>query len=92
MYYILFYKTVSDYIDKRSLYREEHLAMATKAKEDGHLVLGGALSEPADSAVLVFKVDSPEIVEAFANNDPYVRNGLISEWQVRPWNVVVGGV
>jgi uncharacterized protein YciI len=29
-------------------------------------------------------------VEAFADADPYVRNGLVTEWTVRPWAVVVG--
>ena len=31
------------------------------------------------------------MVEAFAQADPYVRNGLVREWRVREWNVVVGG-
>ena len=31
------------------------------------------------------------IAEEFAKNDPYVKNGLITEWSVRPWTVVVGG-
>jgi uncharacterized protein YciI len=29
--------------------------------------------------------------EAFAAADPYVRNGLVTSWRVRPWTVVVGG-
>lgn len=91
MYYILFYKTVADYIEKRAAYRAEHLALAQKAKEDGHIVMAGALAEPADGAVLVFKADSPKVAEDFAKNDPYVKNGLITEWQVRHWTVVVGG-
>ncbi|MEJ8804169.1 hypothetical protein [Pontibacter sp. H249] len=54
MYYILFYKTVADYIERRTQYRAEHLALAQKAKESGHIVMAGALAEPADGAVLVF--------------------------------------
>ncbi|GAB3201947.1 uncharacterized protein YciI [Pontibacter aydingkolensis] len=90
MYYILFYKTVENYIEKRAPYREEHLALARQARLDGSLFMAGALAEPADGAILVFKADSPEVAEDFAKNDPYVKNGLISEWQVRPWTVVVG--
>jgi len=30
------------------------------------------------------------VVEAFARNDPYVTNGLVTRWEVRPWAVVVG--
>lgn len=91
MYYILFYKTIENYIEKRAPYRAEHLALAQQAQQNGHLVMAGALAEPADGAVLVFKAESPAVAEDFANNDPYVKNGLISEWHVRPWTVVIGG-
>lgn len=91
MYYILFYKTVDNYVEKRAPYREEHLALAARAQQNGALVMAGALSEPADGAVLVFKGDSPQVAEEFAQNDPYVKNGLISDWYVRPWTVVIGG-
>ena len=91
MYYILFYKTVDNYVERRKPFREEHLAYAEAAHERGELVMAGALAEPVDSAVLVFKGENPSIAEEFAKNDPYVKNGLITEWQVRPWTVVIGG-
>jgi uncharacterized protein YciI len=91
MYYILFYKTVDNYVEKRAPYREEHLAYAKAAIERGELVMAGALAEPVDGAVLVFKGESPSVAEDFAKNDPYVKNGLITEWQVRLWTVVIGG-
>lgn len=90
MYYILFYKTVENYIEKRASYRAEHLRLAQEAQDSGTLIMAGALEEPADQAVLVFKGDSPEVAENFAKNDPYVQNGLIAEWSVRPWKVVIG--
>lgn len=90
-YYVLFYDTVENYVEKRAPYRDEHLAYATEAYERGELVMAGALDEPADSALLVFRGDGPEAAEAFAENDPYVTNGLIARWQVRPWVVVFGG-
>lgn len=90
MYYILFYKTVENYIERRVPFREEHLGFAQQAYQNGSLVLGGALADPSDGAVLVFKGESPEVAENFANNDPYVKNGLITEWNVRAWNVVIG--
>ncbi|MFZ0454222.1 MAG: YciI-like protein [Ignavibacteriaceae bacterium] len=89
MYYILFYQTIDDYTEKRKPYREAHLAYANKAHEEGKLVMAGALTDPADSAVLIFKCDAPSAVENFAMNDPYVKNGLIKEWKVRPWTVVI---
>ena len=91
MYYILFYKTVENYVERRAPYRDAHLAYANAAHERGELVMAGALDEPADSAVLVFKGEGPSAAEKFAQNDPYVKDGLITEWRVRPWTVVIGG-
>jgi uncharacterized protein len=91
MYYILFYKTVDNYVERRIPYRADHLAYATESHERGELFIAGALAEPADAAVLVFKGDDPAVAEEFARNDPYVKNGLITEWSVRPWSVVIGG-
>jgi uncharacterized protein YciI len=90
MYYILFYKTVEDYVEKRKPFREQHLAYANSSLARGELYLAGALADPADEAVLVFKCESPSVAEEFARNDPYVLNGLITEWKVRPWTVVIG--
>ena len=91
MYYILFYKTTNDYMERRGTYRPEHLELVNKSLEKGDLVMAGALADPADGAVLVFKGDSPKAAEDFAKNDPYVKNGLITEWNVRTWTVVAGG-
>ena len=89
-YYALIYELVDDMVNRRAPFREEHLRLAREARERGELVLAGALSEPVDSALLVFHVDDKSKVEGFARKDPYVINGLAKKWQVRPWNVVVG--
>ncbi|CAB3768728.1 hypothetical protein B7G54_10940 [Burkholderia puraquae] len=90
MHYQLIYELVDDYLARREAFRAEHLALAQAATERGELVLAGALQEPADQAVLVFEGDSPEAAESFARADPYVQNGLVTSWRVRPWRVVVG--
>ena len=89
-YYALFYHVVDGFVERRLPFREEHLACARKAANRGELVLGGALADPADTALIVFRGDSPDAARAFAEKDPYVRNGLVQRWEVRPWNVVVG--
>jgi uncharacterized protein len=90
-YFVLFYDFVDDYITRRAQYREEHLGLGRAAHERGELVMAGALSEPADRGLLVFRAPDPSVAEAFARNDPYVKNGLVARWQVRLWNVVFGG-
>jgi uncharacterized protein YciI len=90
-YYILFYEVVPDYLARRVEYRDDHLRRVREAHGRGELVMAGALSEPADGAVLVFRVSDAAVVENFARDDPYVTNGLVTRWEVRAWTVVVGG-
>ena len=90
MHYLLFYDVVPDYVERRAAYREEHLALARAAHERGELVLGGALADPIDAAVLLFRGESPAAAEAFAQADPYVRHGLVKTWRIRKWLTVVG--
>ncbi len=91
MYYLLLYDLVDDYLERRTPFRPEHLKLAQAAHARGELVMAGALAEPADRAILVFKADDPSAAERFAKADPYVLNGLIKKWTVRPWTVVIGG-
>jgi uncharacterized protein len=90
MHYLLIYDLAPDYMERRGEFRKEHLALAWEACERGELILGGALSEPVDGAVLLFDGSSPEVAERFATVDPYVKNGLVTRWHVRPWTTVVG--
>ena len=88
-YFALFYEVVDDFISRRSAYRDEHLRTVEEAHQRGEIVLAGALNDPAE-ALLVFRAEDRSIAEDFARNDPYVTNGLVTSWKVRPWAVVVG--
>jgi hypothetical protein len=88
MHYILFYDVVDDYVAKRAQYHDPHLQHVRRAYERGDLILAGALAEPVDGAMLVFRGSSPEMAEEFAKTDPYVINGLVTAWRVRKWMTV----
>ncbi len=88
-HFALFYDLVPDYLERRAAHRDEHLRLAWAAAERGELVIGGALT-PADTALLVFRGESPEVAESFARADPYVRHGLVRSHRVREWTTVVG--
>jgi uncharacterized protein YciI/heme-degrading monooxygenase HmoA len=90
MHYLLFYEVGEDYVSKRAQFRDAHLEKAWKASECGDLVLGGALSNPVNGAVLLFRGDSPEVAENFARLDPYVTSGAVKRWYVREWTTVAG--
>lgn len=89
-HYLLTYRLAPDYLERRPAFRAEHLALAWEASKRGDLVLGGAVEEPLDTAMLLFAGDGPEAAEAFARADPYVAQGLVERWTVRRWNTVVG--
>ncbi|MDR0788539.1 MAG: YciI family protein [Gemmatimonadota bacterium] len=91
MHYLLMYDVVPDYIERRAAFRSEHLELIRQAHDGGDLVMAGALANPADGAVLVFRGETPAAAEAFASADPYVLNGLVTRWRVREWMVVAGG-
>jgi len=88
-YYLLFYHAVEDYVARRAQFRDEHLRLARAAHERGELILGGALADPADAALLVFRAADKSVVEDFVQADPYVINGLVKKWEIRPWTVVI---
>ena len=90
MHYILSYDVVPDYVERRAQFRELHLKHARAAFDRGELALAGALADPVDGAMLVFRGPSADAPENFAKADPYVINGLVTKWRVRQWNVVIG--
>ena len=90
MYFALVYRLIDDYLERRGPLRPEHLGLAQAAADRGELVLAGAFDAPADEALLVWRADDEDVVRTFVEADPYVREGLVSEWRIRPWNVVVG--
>ena len=90
MHYILFYDVIDDYLEKRAKFREAHLEHGRRAHARGDLMIAGALADPVDGAVLVFRGPSPDAAKAFAEADPYVINGLVKSWRVRKWMTVIG--
>jgi uncharacterized protein YciI len=89
-YFALYYEVIDDFVARRASFRDAHLSYARAAHLRGDLVLAGALGDPADAALLIFQSPSPDAPTNFAKNDPYVLQGLVNRWHVRPWTVVVG--
>jgi uncharacterized protein YciI len=89
-HYLLFYEVGDDYLARRAEFRSAHLEKAWAAAERGELVLGGALANPVDGAVLLFRGESAAVAESFAKVDPYVTQGLVRKWRVREWTTVAG--
>ena len=87
-YVLLEYQLVDDYLDRRGEFRDEHLGLARAAAERGEVTHAGALADPSDRGLLVFRGEDTETARAaaerFARADPYVVNGLVTSWAARP--------
>lgn len=92
MHYVLIYDYAPDYLERRADFRDAHLKLAWESHARGEFQLGGVLADPVDSALLWFKAESPAVVEEFVANDPYVKNGLVVKWRIRPWMTVAGAL
>jgi uncharacterized protein YciI len=91
MHFLLFYDYVPDILERRTPFREAHLTLAREALLRGELLMAGALTEPVDGALLLFRGEDRSLVERFVSRDPYVANGLVTRWRIRPWTLAVGG-
>ena len=69
-HFALFYDYVPDVLERRQPHRQAHLALVKDFKERGKFVMGGAMADPVDSALIVFT--DRHSAESFALEDPYV--------------------
>ena len=84
MAHILFYEYVDDILERRAAHRDAHLAWINQWRDDGKLMLAGALGNPPHGAAIVFDVDDPSGVEQFSDDDPYVIAELVTERRIEP--------
>jgi len=84
--HVLFYEYVGDILERREPFRADHLSGIRAAKDDGRILQAGPLGDPPHGAAIVFA--DPAQAEAFAQADPYVVNGLVTNWRVELWTLV----
>jgi uncharacterized protein YciI len=87
-HHLLLYEYVSDIASRRGPYREAHLERIRAEQAAGRVVMAGALGDPPRGGAIVFRDTDPQVIEAFARDDPYMRAGLITAWRSEPWTLV----
>ena len=92
MHWLLTYDYVDDIVTRRAPFREAHMELVRALHERGALLMAGQVGDPVEGALILFTAEDKTVVEEFVARDPYVREGLVTAWHVRPWNVVVGQV
>ncbi len=88
--HILHYEYTDNVIEKRAPHRSAHLAYISTFQKKGSLVLGGAVGVPPTSGLLIFRSLSVDEIKRVAENDPYVKNGVVTSFEVKPYIAVVG--
>ncbi|MEB3324112.1 MAG: YciI family protein [Cyanobacteriota bacterium] len=71
-------------LDKRTPFREEHLAGLRRQKEEGVLLTIGP-TEGSTHVFGLYEATSLEEVEALVKNDIYWREGIWTAVEVYPW-------
>lgn len=87
-YFLLFYDKAEDYQTRQTAYAAGHREHIARYVSSGSLLLGGNLDGP--HALVLFSCPNESVVREFAQGDPYVVNGVVRQWTVRPWDLVVG--
>jgi uncharacterized protein YciI len=88
--HILQYDYVCDALEKRKPHRQAHLAFIAKQVQNGNVVLGGAVDNPPTGGLIIFRNLSSNDIEQLAQQDPYVTNGIVTKYTVKPYMAVVG--
>ena len=85
--FLLFYDLVDGFAEKRLPYRPEHQTHVDASRARGEFAAAGAYGNSGKVAVLLLRGASIDVARAFAENDPYVRSGLVHGWSAEPWDV-----
>ena len=84
MKYVLWGRYCENALEKRTPFREEHLAGLQRQKEAGQLITMGP-TEGSTHVFGIYEAGSQEEVEALVRGDIYWRNGIWSEVEIHPW-------
>ena len=86
--HLLFYQFVDGFIEKRQIWRSEHLALVDEFCRQRDIIAAGAYGAPPKDGLLIFDTDI-NMIEQFMARDPYYQHQLVTNHQILPW-VVVG--
>jgi uncharacterized protein YciI len=86
--YVLSYRSVDDFLPLARQHGAAHLARLRAFHARGLLLMVGPLDDPpTGDAMGVFT--TREAAEEFISGDPFVENGVVATWTIRPWNEIL---
>lgn len=83
--------TYDDRADVRDTVRPEHRAWLAGLAEAGSLLGSGPFADDdAPGALLVFRADDEAALRDLLTHDPFARERLVAQTEVRTWQLVLG--
>ena len=73
---------------KRPIHRPAHLERLNKLNEQGNLICAGPFADKAGSLIII-EADSLGEAERFAQEDPYLLEGIFERTEVHPFKQVI---
>lgn len=98
MWYLILGRDAPDTLTKRLAARAEHLARLNALRDQGRLLLAGPLpaidaEDPGPAgftgSLIVAEFADLDAARAFADSDPYVRDGVYESVEVKPFRKVL---
>ncbi len=88
MKYVMTYRAVEDFLPLAQQHGAAHVDRLHEFHDRGVLLMVGTFDEPMNGEAMgVFT--TREAAEEFIAGDPFVLNGVVASWTVRPWNEVL---
>ena len=84
MRFVLWGTYCDNALERRTPYRDEHLAGLQRQKDDGVLITLGP-TEGSTHVFGIYDADSRETVERLVHGDIYWREGIWTAVEVHPW-------
>jgi uncharacterized protein YciI len=86
--HVLFYDSAPDVLGKAPAHFPAHKAHLDDFHARGTLLMVGTFGDPqAEGTMAVFTTRAA--AEEFAENDPFVLNGVVRAWHIRDWNEIL---
>ncbi len=82
--YVMWGSYCEDVLEKRAPYRQDHLDGLAAQKESGVLITIGPTKD-LTKVFGIYDADSEDTVRQLVENDPYWKNGIWTEYEIREW-------
>lgn len=87
--YILFGSYCENVVERRTLYRDAHLAGLKQQQESGILITLGP-TQDLTKVFGIYEADDEATVRSLIEADPYWQNGIWTEYEIKEWIQAIG--